>query len=316
MCGIFTITPYTERLLHVAPMLALEIEPRGRDSWGATDGTYIHKDVGEISESFRYFPEWERVIYHTRQASTGSVTLANSHPFEFTGTKKIVGVHNGAISNHDALNTKYDRKCTVDSQHIFMNLAEGKSLEDLYGWGVAVWVENDSGVVNFVVLNAGEFHLAQLPTGEFLGCSYQKSILKVSRMLQLGMPTLIKIDKDHRYCIEGGEVYKCEEMKLGTAPIVKNVAVAYPMYRGGAIAWHPCLSCTIRYIEPTALVCHDCFQALTSAEPGGIIPESVFVRTNGQTQKRRIQCEGRDVGGVAGGIPASTQDQGADQYAN
>ena len=38
-----------------------------------------------------------------------------------------MGIHNGCITNHEALNIKYERKFEVDSMHIFAHIAEKKA---------------------------------------------------------------------------------------------------------------------------------------------------------------------------------------------
>src|ERR1700677_4177785 len=116
------------------PLLALEMEFRGRDSWGATDGRSVTRCLGRITDGwYNEFIDpagwggWDRAIFHTRGASTGVVTIPNSHPYTFTHTlpdgavRRVVGIHNGIISNHEALNNKYSRTHEVDSMHIYQH---------------------------------------------------------------------------------------------------------------------------------------------------------------------------------------------------
>jgi hypothetical protein len=61
-------------------------------------------------------------IAHTRQGTTGANTKPNAHPFRY---KNTVGCHNGVLSNHFEIATKYNLPTpVVDSQVIFSALVD------------------------------------------------------------------------------------------------------------------------------------------------------------------------------------------------
>ena len=150
MCGIFGFSKFTDACAKMAPFLAFDMSKRGRDSWGATNGWNTHKELGSITKTF-HVPDWVAdgpVIFHTRGASVGEVNIPNAHPFQFPMKADegeeighVVGVHNGAITNHIELATKYSRNFAVDSMHPFAHLAEGRKMTDINGWGALAWFQ-------------------------------------------------------------------------------------------------------------------------------------------------------------------------------
>lgn len=222
MCGIFGVSHNTDVTRRMLPLLALEMEFRGRDSWGATDGTSTYHSLGYITDGWydaHLAPDgpsgWDRVIYHTRGASTGAVTLQNAHPYTFTHTtpdgveRRVVGIHNGIISNHEALLKKYSRTSEVDSMHIYQHISEGLPTEELCGWGNLAWYTTDSdyptGTLRLLRFNNDALHVAKLTTGEIVFCSLKDSIIRASAMAGSSIHKFFTIEPETVY-------------RVGTAP--------------------------------------------------------------------------------------------------
>lgn len=150
MCGLFgwQLSPEAMREgdpLVLATVLAFNSERRGDDSWGVAmrnpaqvPAVTLLKNIGSIKKTCRV-PHIvaSQVLGHTRKMTTGAVSLRNAHPFAFGN---IVGAHNGWLYEHHKLNTKHKRECQVDSEHIFMHLAEGKPVDDLEGLGTITYL--------------------------------------------------------------------------------------------------------------------------------------------------------------------------------
>ncbi len=148
MCGLFgwSGSISEKQRLILAAVLSTENVRRGSDSWGfagaKSNHWHVSKGLGNLalSTSGRQLARYRTMIGHTRQASTGAITIENSHPFK---VDNLIGAHNGIVQNHDTLNLKYHRKCAVDSQHIFEHLADNIALDDIKGWGAITYTYED-----------------------------------------------------------------------------------------------------------------------------------------------------------------------------
>lgn len=236
MCGIAGFSHMTEVTRKMAPFLMWEMEHRGHDSWGATNGTDIVKVLGPITETFEDYREeiagWSRAIYHTRGASTGTITVDNQHPFVFhsgePGTpswnRTVCGIHNGIVSNHFSLNTKYSRGFTVDSMHIYKNLCDRLSTSEIQGYGNLAWYEftpmYPEGILYLLRFNNDALHIAQLETGEFVFCSTKDPIERAARMAGSAVHKFFTTTEEHVYYIKFTDgvpsLYKGAKLPFGT----------------------------------------------------------------------------------------------------
>jgi hypothetical protein len=216
MCGVFGASRITPSVAKILPILGWEMESRGKDSWGASDGDEIIRHIGPITDSYELPEDWERGIFHTRSASHGSPKdIENCHPFNFQkgDGSWVIGIHNGIVTNHQALNTKYQRDFKVDSKHIFANLANGFGVGDLEGYMALAWFEG--GEMNFARANTFDLHIATLEEGELVFCSTNSPLQKACRMMGNPIKTNWKVEEYHHYKVrrneESGEDFLIDE---------------------------------------------------------------------------------------------------------
>lgn len=251
MCGIYGAPRTNDLFRAMSPLLATYMESRGRDSWGVTDGNEVFKEAKAITDGFVEFG-FESVLYHTRAASVGKVSDRNAHPFDFSaGTKRVVGAHNGHLSNWQRLKESESRSdLEVDSEHIFRHLAEDKDVGLIDGWGAVVWYEMPIDAPLERRLFCSKFgsmdnlHICRLddPDGTVVYASTQEAITKTARMYGVKVATKWKIENNHKYemgpdpAIDGRiNLFERGEMPWGknVAPLVSVAYVGGSHYLGG-----------------------------------------------------------------------------------
>ncbi len=141
MCGIIGYIGQKEaNSIALAGLKSLEY--RGYDSFGIankTDKINVFKDVGKIGQIEKIPLENSKIaIGHSRWATHGGVTKANSHPH---CTKDIAVVHNGIIENFQELKAfliseGYNFKSETDTEiiavHVQFFLDKGDKIEDAF----------------------------------------------------------------------------------------------------------------------------------------------------------------------------------------
>lgn len=167
MCGVFG---YVGRPTDVggAIVSALKtLEYRGYDSWGlalgTVDGLVVDKQVGRINGHRRSYPTATVGIGHTRWATHGGVSPANSHP-HLDCTGRIAVVHNGIIENHrtlrDNLSGSHEFVSETDSE-VAAHLIEARLADGLsFGEAVAQAFDLLEGYNALVVMDLEEHQFA------------------------------------------------------------------------------------------------------------------------------------------------------------
>lgn len=168
------------------------------------------------------------MLFHTRAASTGAVTVRNAHPFKVVSSvKTIVGAHNGIISNHFALKSKYKRDAVeVDSEHIFLHLAENKDVGEIDGWGSIVWYEYPTGHPEEKTLYFSRFshealHIAVLatPDHETVYASTKDAIETACKLNGIEIESFWKTTINEKYTIINNKLMKVGDMPWEANPV-------------------------------------------------------------------------------------------------
>lgn len=286
MCGLFGFSRTTELTRLMTPTLAISMNQRGNDSWGVTDGVTIYKDADSIVDSF-VDCELEAPSYHTRAASVGGVSERNAHPFHFEDKYIVTGMHNGHISNWSAIKDKYKRKdVEVDSEHIFMNIAEGKPVADFQGYGNVVWYEQPADKSRpmeryFSRWNSDALVFAQMSTGEIVYCSTKQAIQMAAVLAGGDISFFYKTEPLRKYYFKRNakgedKLYQMPEpLPWGANPVNFTYSTPVIHSHGGGTnrsrygndydvsGRHECpLAGCIRKITDKQLVCSECFEGI------------------------------------------------------
>jgi hypothetical protein len=142
-------------------------------------------------------------------ASTGTVNLANAHPFT---VGRIVGAHNGIVANHVDLNKSLGRTCAVDSEHIFRHLAEGRKLKEVHGWGAVTFTDEQALIVSR--FNGGSLSLAETPIG-YVWSSEKDVLVRACRMASLPISKIYTLGDNRRYVVGSDGIRKDGHLGVG-----------------------------------------------------------------------------------------------------
>lgn len=211
MCGLFgwDLRETPDPLLVRA--LALFSDTRGGDSWGfyCPENELLMKGLDEITrdEALDEMVGKKRLMGHTRNATHGAVSTRNAHPFRL---KYIVGAHNGIVHNHEELNWMYERRCQVDSKHIFIHLQKGLPLDDIEAYGAVEYVWRGLPEIWLGKFNQGELSIASVPNG--LVWASDREHLRLSLKLARISYELYHVKESVLYYTVDGELWDSKEL--------------------------------------------------------------------------------------------------------
>jgi glucosamine 6-phosphate synthetase-like amidotransferase/phosphosugar isomerase protein len=229
MCGIagFSISNSDHRKIksrQLAKKLLLEIVARGEDATGgawteALDGeckVFYSKEAmpaEEFTEYLDMIPLFTRTaILHTRYATKGlPANNDNNHPIVIPN--KVVGVHNGVITNDDELfeTNDWERIAEVDSEVIFQMIANSEEplteLPKLIGRAAIAWFDVD---------DPQTLHLARLKGSPLvIGHTYGDSLIFAStenllrlavREAKMSLKTIWEVPEMLYLKVQAGEI--------------------------------------------------------------------------------------------------------------
>ena len=165
MCGIFAVSTQDKNFEAGACVLKglKALEYRGYDSWGIAvhndQKTTLKKGTGKISQIDITLDSGTEGLGHTRWATHGGVTEANSHPHQYG---RVTLVHNGIFENYlqvkkqfsaGSFNSETDSE--VIAAVIHKHLEEGLSAKEALAkstyqiagrFGIVVMIEGEEGL--------------------------------------------------------------------------------------------------------------------------------------------------------------------------
>jgi hypothetical protein len=219
MCGIFGIdltqcNISRNKKLVLTTLLSHYNATRGDQSYGIFDHMLFKtvKGTSSIVKKIYFLNTLDLYFAHTRYATHGIINATNAHPFEIGD---IIGAHNGVLSNHKDLNTKYNRNFEVDSMHLFAHLNENKPLDDIEGYGAIEWVnKKDPNKIFLCKLAGGSLSIAEVQDKKgkkgIVWSSDRDHLTSSLRSARIRF-TLYKIESEVIYFVQNGVLYITEE---------------------------------------------------------------------------------------------------------
>ncbi|OGZ09853.1 MAG: hypothetical protein A3D65_00485 [Candidatus Lloydbacteria bacterium RIFCSPHIGHO2_02_FULL_50_13] len=196
MCGIFAYIGGQPKEVALMTYWALrDLEYRGYDSWGIAamtpDSVFVRKSVGKISdanESDMRGISGKMAIGHSRWATHGGVTEANSHP-HFNRDKTIAVIHNGIVENHNELRAFLCAKLGLKHEELFVSETDTEVIPHLIDYYLSKEGKN--------------FEQAFVETGKMLEGRYAVVVMKKDEPYLLAMrdgsPLVLGVGEDDYY---------------------------------------------------------------------------------------------------------------------
>jgi glucosamine 6-phosphate synthetase-like amidotransferase/phosphosugar isomerase protein len=233
MCGIAGFCLNAEEHIDarkLSEMLLKQIVSRGRDATGAAWYNAKRNEVRYtkapysahtfVNSRLPLMPSGvKNVILHTRFATQGDKKYeANNHPIVINN---LVGVHNGHISNDDAILKRYpehQRLGQVDSEAAFaMAKYEANPLEafaDIEGRAALAWIDGDSGrELNLTRVSGSPLCVAQTPKGSTIFASTKPLLERAMKDVGLKIEWIAELDEYEYMKVRNGAIVEYTDFK-------------------------------------------------------------------------------------------------------
>lgn len=217
--------------------LFLEIVKRGRDATGIA---YLNPETNKFTMSKapipapKFFPvldqmplETRNAILHTRWATKGSPENSlNNHPIR---SGKVIGVHNGHLSNDDALfahMSSVKRRGEVDSEAAFALLGATKYhpvdvLDSLEGRAALAWLDvRDRMALHIARCKASPLAIGQTKRGSFIFASTLEHLELSAKYSNIKLTWTDELDEGTFMKVKDGVIHEW----LGISDSLKDVA--------------------------------------------------------------------------------------------
>jgi len=236
MCGLFGFQSASGKLPGAAvavAVMACHMDERGGDSFGYMADGAITRGLGTMSAGdvpAARLGSVTTLMAHTRNATTGAVSVENAHPFSIG---RIVGAHNGIVFNHADLNRTLGRDCAVDSMHIFQSLSESRPLSEIQAYGAITFVNARRPHRLYLGrFNHGQLSVARLFNGPkskarvagIMWASTRNALVAALSLADLRYD-MVEITNGALYRVQGGEIYPHGKVTISAAPVKKVTTI-------------------------------------------------------------------------------------------
>ncbi|HXS14759.1 MAG TPA: glutamine--fructose-6-phosphate transaminase (isomerizing) [Candidatus Saccharimonadales bacterium] len=226
MCGIFAYVGKKDTAAKDVLYGLKLLEYRGYDSWGIAVKSgkklVIEKHVGKIGDAKTILPKSTLGIGHTRWATHGGVTVANSHP-HLDCHHQLALVHNGIIENFQELKDDLLKKGHTFVSQTDTEVAVHLIEENLKTTGFATAVKNAFSRIHgfnaFVVANAASKEIIAVKSGSPLVAGIGKDGLYISS----DVSGIVKHTRDIIFLEDNQMVILGEKLKLIQLPEGKEI---------------------------------------------------------------------------------------------
>jgi hypothetical protein len=163
---------------------------------------------------------------------------------------KIIGAHNGIISNHHILQEKYKRNFEVDSQHLLMHINDGLSLAEIDGYGTVTYIDKAKPHEVFLGLGStGDLAVAGIglpsKTTGIVWSSVWTALEDALDIAGVHKYYQVKIDNRELYKVTNCDIYKAGKFNLSFIPLSTP-----NNYDGGCYGDHTYRGNMIGYTNP------------------------------------------------------------------